>query len=32
MYENRVMRISGTEGDEVKGRLRNLHNEELRDL
>jgi hypothetical protein len=33
MYENRVLRrIFGPKRDEVKGELRKLHNEELRDL
>jgi hypothetical protein len=33
MFENRVLRrIFGPKRDEVKGELRKLHNEELRDL
>jgi hypothetical protein len=33
VFENRVLRrIFGPKGDEMKGGLRKLHNEELRDL
>jgi hypothetical protein len=32
MFENRVMRISRTKRDDVKGKWRNLPNKELRDL
>jgi hypothetical protein len=33
VFENRVLkRIFGPKGDEIKGELRKLHNEELHDL
>jgi hypothetical protein len=32
VFENRVLRIYGPKRDEVTGRLRKLHNEELHNL
>jgi hypothetical protein len=32
VFENRVLRIFGSKRDEVTGKWRKLHNEELRDL
>jgi hypothetical protein len=32
MLENRVLRIFGPKWDDVTGKWRKLHNEELRDL
>jgi hypothetical protein len=32
VYENKVLRIFGLKRDELTGRWRNLHNEELRGL
>jgi hypothetical protein len=32
VLENRVLRICGPKRDEVTGRWRNLHNDDLRDL
>ena len=32
MFENKMLRMFGTRGDEVTGEWRRLHNEELNDL